>query len=159
MLALDYLSARPDVDTTRMEAVGVSLGAPFVCIAGALDPRFARVWAVHGSGGAYAPLEVSLRRSISNKPIRVTAAAIASVIIAGPRLDPVRWVPQIAERPFVMVNAVDDERMPRRSVEALFASARDPKEIVWMDGGHVHADAATIQKLVAIVLPRVSRRE
>src|SRR5439155_7057410 len=44
MLALDYLLARPDVDSRRVEAIGVSLGAPFMCIAGALDSRFTRVW-------------------------------------------------------------------------------------------------------------------
>ena len=38
MLALDYLTSLPDVDPRRIEAVGVSLGAPFMCIAGALDP-------------------------------------------------------------------------------------------------------------------------
>ncbi|HET9005015.1 MAG TPA: hypothetical protein VFN39_13510, partial [Gemmatimonadaceae bacterium] len=40
MLALDYLMRMPDVDRSRVEAIGVSLGAPFVCIAGALDHRF-----------------------------------------------------------------------------------------------------------------------
>ena len=37
MIALDYLLRRPDVDRGRVEAIGVSLGAPFVVIAGALD--------------------------------------------------------------------------------------------------------------------------
>jgi len=155
MLALDYLSGRPDVDSTRMEAVGVSLGAPFVIIAGAMDSRLARVWAVHGSGGSFAPLEVSMRRSIRSKPLRVSAAAIAAVILSGPRLDPTRWAPHIADRPFVMVNATDDERIPRASVEALYRSARSPKAIVWMSGGHVHGDQPTIQRLVEIVLPHV----
>src|SRR5919204_2654803 len=51
MLALDYALARPDVDSARVEAVGVSPGAPFVTIAGALDHRYTRVWVLHGSGG------------------------------------------------------------------------------------------------------------
>ena len=36
ILALDYLMSQPDVYTGHVEAVGVSLGAPFVTIAGAL---------------------------------------------------------------------------------------------------------------------------
>jgi hypothetical protein len=155
MLALDYLVNRPDVDTARVEAVGVSLGAPFMCIAGALDPRFARVWAVHGSGGSYVPLEANMKRTISFGPLRAAAAGLANVIIAGPRLDPVRWVPRIAPRPFVMVNARDDERLPRRAVDALYTSARQPKEVVWMTGRHVHGDRETIQRLVAIVMDRM----
>lgn len=155
MLALDYLLQRRDVDARRVEAVGVSLGAPFVCIAGALDQRFTRVWALHGSGGSYEPLEVNMRRTIRFAPARKLAAAIANAIIAGPRLDPVRWVPLIAPRPFVMVNAAGDERLPRESIEALYRAARQPKELVWMTGGHVHADSATIRTLVEIVIVRV----
>ena len=158
MLALDYLLRRPDVDTTRVEAVGVSLGAPFMCIAGALDSRFTRVWALHGSGGSYAPLEASMRRTIPLALLRVPAAAVATVIIAGPRLDPTRWVARISPRPFVMVNAEDDERLPRSAVDALYASARPPKELIWMPGRHVHGDSATISQLVAVVMARVSRR-
>ncbi len=157
MLALDYLMSRPDVDTTRVEAVGVSLGAPFMCIAGALDPRFARVWAIHGSGGSYVPLEANMKRNIPFGPLRVLAAGLANVIIAGPKLDPVRWVPQIAPRPFVMVNANDDERLPRSAVDALYAAAREPKDLVWMSGRHVHGDKETIQRLVAIVIDRMNR--
>jgi dienelactone hydrolase len=159
MLALDYLSARPDVDSTRMEAVGVSLGAPFVVIAGALDERLGRVWAVHGSGGSFAPLEVSMRGAIPSKALRLAAAGVASVILNGPRMDPTRWVSRIAARPFVMVNATGDERLPRAAVDELYRSARDPKAIVWMSGGHVHADAPTIQRLVQIVLPHVRSGE
>jgi hypothetical protein len=155
LLALDYLMKRPDVDTTRVEAVGVSLGAPFMCIAGALDPRFSRVWALHGSGGSYTPLEANMKRTIHFGPLRAVAAAISNVIIAGPRLDPIRWAPRIAPRPFVMVNARDDERLPRAAVDALFASAHEPKELIWMSGQHVHGDKETIQRLVAIVMSRM----
>jgi dienelactone hydrolase len=155
MLALDYLLRRPDADSSRVEAVGVSLGAPFVCIAGALDPRYARVWVLHGSGGSYAPLELNMRRTIRSTPVRMAAAAIANVIIDGPRLAPERWVARIAPRPFIMVNAEGDERMPREAVERLYRAAREPKELIWMSGAHIHADSATIRRLADIVLARV----
>ena len=157
MLALDHLLRMPGVDSSRVEAIGVSLGAPFVCIAGALDHRFTRVWAIHGSGGSFTPLEANMRRTISFTPLRIVAAAISDVIIAGPRLDPVRWVPSIAPRPFVMVNALSDERLPRAAVDALYRAAREPREQVWMSGGHVHADRETIGRLVDIVMARVRR--
>lgn len=159
MLVMDYLYRRSDVDTSRVEAVGVSLGAPFVTIAGALDPRYSRIWALHGSGGSYAPLEASMRRTIKFAPLRHLAAAIANVLISGPRLAPEKWAAQISPRPFVMVNATDDERLPRESVEALYAGAAEPKEIIWMSGRHIHADAETIGRLVRIVMERVVKHE
>ncbi len=155
MLALDYLMQRPDVDTSQVEAVGVSLGAPFMCIAGALDRRFTRVWAIHGSGGGYVPLEANMRTTIPFAPLRALAAAVANVIIAGPRLDPVHWVPRIAPRPFIMVNAEADERLPRSAVLSLYSAANEPKELIWMSGTHIHGDSATIMRLVQIVLARV----
>lgn len=159
MLALDYLRRLPDVDTTQVEGIGVSLGAPFMCIAGALDARFTRVWSLHGSGGSYVPLEANMRRNIPFTPLRVLAAGVANVLIDGPDLDPVRWVGRIAPRPFVMVNARDDERLPRSAVDALYASARQPKELIWMSGIHVHADSATIHRLVEIVMRRMRRAD
>ncbi len=154
-LALDYLLTLPGVDRRQVEAVGVSLGAPFMCIAGALDQRFTRVWVIHGSGGSYAPLEANMRREIPFAPLRVVAASISNVIIAGPRLDPTLWAPRIAPRQFMMVNALDDERLPRSAVDALFRSAGEPKEHIWMAGAHVHGDSATINRIVSIVMPRV----
>jgi dienelactone hydrolase len=155
-LTLDYLLSRPDVDPARVHGVGVSLGAPFMTIAGALDRRFTHIWSLHGSGGSYAPLEASMRRSISIAPLRYLGAAVANVIIAGPQLAPERWVARIAPRPFIMVNATDDERMPREAVDRLYESAKEPKEQIWMSGHHIHADQATIQRLVGIVLSRVT---
>ena len=158
-LVLDYVSSLPDVDTTRIEAVGVSLGAPFVCIAGALDPRIARVWAIHGTGGSYEPLETNMKRTIRFGPLRALAAGAANVIIAGPRLDPTHWVGRIAPREFIMLNASDDERLPRSSVDALYRAAREPKAQLWMSGAHVHGDSATISRIVEIVAPRVRARK
>lgn len=155
LLTLDYVLRLPGVDASRAELAGVSLGAPFTCIAGALDPRFSRVWVVHGSGGSYTPLEANMRRTIPFAPARVVAAAIANLIIDGPRLDPVHWVARIAPRPFVMVNAAGDERLPREAIESLYRAARQPKEQIWMSGHHIHADSATIRRIVAIVIVRV----
>lgn len=156
MIALDYLVRHPNADPTRVHGIGVSLGAPFMTIAGALDTRFTDIWAIHGSGGSFAPLEASMRRSISILPLRYVSAAVANVIIAGPRLAPERWAPHIAPRRFIMVNATDDERMPRASVDALYRSASEPKEQIWMSGGHINADAPTIQRILGRRSPILS---
>lgn len=154
MLAVDYLLAQPWARGRAIELVGVSLGVPFTTVAGALDPRVTRVWAIHGSGGSYAPLEHNVRRNIP-WPASVAVAGLSTVLIAGPQLDPARWAPRIAPRPFIMVNALNDERMPRAGVEALYRSAREPKELIWVPGGHVRSRPEVVRGLVDLVLSRV----
>ena len=156
MLALDHLLARPDVDSAAVEMVGVSLGAPFACIAGALDPRFSRVWSVHGAGDPRALLDHNLRRRIPFAPARWFVATTAYLLIDGPHLAPERWAGRIAPRPFVMINAEEDERLPRPTVERLYAHALAPKDITWMPGQHVlPRRAELVQRLVDLVLARV----
>ena len=156
LLALDHLLTRPDVDSTAVEMVGVSLGAPFGCIAGALDTRFSRVWAVHGAGDPRALLDHNLQRRIPFAPARAFVATVAHLLIDGPHLAPERWVGRIAPRPFVMINAEEDERLPRATVERLYAHALAPKDITWMPGQHVlPRRAELVQRLVDMVLARV----
>lgn len=156
MLALDYLLTQPDVDPTWVELVGVSLGGPFVTIAAALDERVSRVWVVHGSAGSYGPLEVSMRREIPVPGLRHAAAALSALIINGPSMAPERWASRVAPRPFMMVNARDDERMPRELVERLFEEAGEPKRLVWLPGGHVRSNAAILKPLVDTVVAMIA---
>jgi dienelactone hydrolase len=157
MLALDYLLTQPDVDPKWIEVVGVSLGAGFVTIAAALDQRISRVWVVHGSAGSYGPLEVSMRREIPVPGVRHAAAALSALIINGPNMAPERWAHRVAPRPFVMVNALSDERMPRKLVDRLFDRAREPKTMVWLPGGHVRSNAAFLKPLVDTVVAMMAR--
>jgi dienelactone hydrolase len=157
MLALDYLLMQPDVDPDWIELVGVSLGGPFVTIAAALDERISRVWVVHGSAGSYGPLEVSMRRGIPVPGLRHAAAALSALIINGPSMAPEQWAYRVAPRPFVMVNARDDERMPRELVQRLFDGASEPKSIVWLPGGHARSNAAVLRPLVDTVVAMMAR--
>ena len=157
LLALDWLFAQAWVDAARVELVGVSLGAPFACIAGALDPRIARVWSIHGAGDPYRLIEHALVRKIGFWPLRAAVAETANVLASGPRIAPERWVARIAPRPFVMVNADSDERIPRDAVIELYDAAAEPKEIVWLPGRHVQPKRKEIvQGLIDQVLARVT---
>ncbi|MEX1187448.1 MAG: hypothetical protein WEA80_12730 [Gemmatimonadaceae bacterium] len=158
MLALDDLLARPDVDSSQVEAIGVSLGVPFVIIASALDSRVTRVWALHGSGGTFTPLVYSLREIIPSAPARFLAASIGTLAMSGPRITPERWVGRISPRPFIMINAADDERLPKEAVLSLFRAAREPKELMWLPGAHVASDADVVRPLVDMVMARITAR-
>jgi hypothetical protein len=155
MLALDYLLALRDVDPSRIELVGVSLGAPFAAIVGALDERVSRVWVVHGSGGVYVPLEHNLRRPLGGRAASIPVAGLATIALSGSQLGAERWAPRIAPRAFVMINARDDERVPRAAIDQLFESAGEPKEMIWTTGGHVRSEAEAVRPLVELVLGRI----
>jgi len=154
-LALDYLLDRTGVDPQRVELVGVSFGAPFAAIAAALDQRVSRLWLVHGAGLPRTLIEHNLRASVPVAALRWPLAAIVNVVAAGPRLAPEVWLPRVAPRPVIMINAIDDERLPRRAVEALFASASQPKEQIWLPGQHVQSNRHdVVQSLVEVLLSR-----
>jgi hypothetical protein len=157
LLALDHLLAQPYVDPRAVELAGVSLGAPFAVVAGALDARCRRVWSIHGAGDLAGLLDAGLSRSIRWAPLRGAVAALAYALGAGPSIAPERWVGRISPRPFVMVNGRADERLPRRAILALYARARAPKEIVWLAAPHVEPGRRRIvQELVDVVLDRVA---
>lgn len=154
-LALDYLLQRPDVDPTRVELVGASFGTPFAIIAAARDGRVTRLWLAHGGGDPYALIARGLERDIGFAPARATVAALATLLISGPRFAPERWIAQVSPRPVVMLNAEDDEKIPRRSVELLWEAARAPKELVWLPGLHMQGNRPDVlERLLAEVLTR-----
>jgi hypothetical protein len=85
-------------------------------------------------------------------------ASLTTLLASGWQLDPARWAPRIAPRPFIMVNARDDERMPRDAIEALYAAAREPKELIWLEGPHVRGNRPqVVASLVETVLARAAR--
>jgi dienelactone hydrolase len=158
LLVLDYLLSRPDVDRARIELVGASFGTPFATIAAALDERVTRLWSVHGAGEPYTLMSHNLQRRLPWAPARATVAGLANLLAAGPRMAPERWISRIAPRPFIMINATEDERLPRDAVMTLFDSARNPKEIIWLPGMHVQSNRTEIlQGLVRTVLERAAR--
>lgn len=147
-LALDYLLARPDVDPARMELVGASFGAPFATIAAARDARVRRLWIAHGGGDPFAIIDTGLVREIPFAPLRWPVSALATLLASGPRLAPEHWVGRVSPRPVVMLNALDDERIPRRSVDVLWAAAREPRAQVWLPGRHMQGDRPDVLRML-----------
>ncbi len=109
----DLLVEQRSADARRVVLVGFSRGAIMASIVGGSDRRFAAVGLLFG--GHFDALETS----------HLPAAC------------PANYVGRIAPRPLLMVNGTRDSDMVReRSVEPLYRLARQPKEIIWTDGGH-----------------------
>jgi hypothetical protein len=157
MLALDYVERRAGMKFNSVDLVGVSLGVPFVCVAAALDHRFGRVWSIHGAGEPFKLLEHNLRKWFDWAPVRKVMTGVAHVVASGRALAPERWVARISPRPFLMINAIDDARIPRSSALKLYQSALEPKELHWMEGDHVAVDREdVIRRLCEMIFLRVS---
>ncbi len=157
LLATDYLLQQPSIDASRLELIGVSLGAFLVSPAGVLDKRIRRVWIVHGAGNPAEVIDYGLRDRVGIRPLRRMIATLLNVLVAGHYLAPERWVGRISPRAVIAINAKDDGRLPRVCVDALHAALKQPYEIVWVDGPHVLPNrTAVIESLGVRILKRVS---
>jgi dienelactone hydrolase len=153
---LDWLSTQPWADVSQAELVGVSFGAPFVAVAGALDERFRRVWIIHGGAGNRDWIEHNLQVHVPQAWLRPFAAAMIHLLIYGASFDTEDWVAQIAPRPVVIIGAREDERVPEHMVKNLYRAAKPPKELIWTEGGHVDPRRPDlVQALLDIVRDRI----
>jgi dienelactone hydrolase len=156
-LALDWLLQQPWVNAREVHGVGASLGTPFMTVAAALDPRITHVWSVHGAGRTRDLLAHNAQESMPAL-FAPLAGTLADVIVGGPYLTPEKWVQRVAPRPYTMLNATEDERLPRPAIEALYAAASEPKAIVWFPGKHVQPNRPEIVRaLVTTVLTRMEK--
>jgi dienelactone hydrolase len=155
-LALDWLLAQPEVDPTRVELIGVSLGVPFATLAGALEPRFRRVWLIHGGAGNREWMEHNLESRVASEIWRRRAGGLLHWLAHGAALEPAHWVPLISPRPVVVIGAREDRRLPAHLVEKLHAAAGEPKELIWTDGGHVDRRPEAVRALLETVRSRLA---
>ena len=157
-LALDWLERQPWVDRQKVEIMGVSLGAPFAAVAGALDRRFRRVWIIHGGADNRTWLEHNLRNRVKNDRLRAGVAALVYLLTYGRSFESGQWVARIAPRSLIVIGAQNDERLPRRLVERLYAAAGQPKELIWTEGGHINPDQTeVVRQLLEIVRSHIGR--
>lgn len=155
LLALDWLVAQPWVDPARVELVGVSLGVPFAAVAGALDSRVGRVWLIHGGAGNREWIEHNLRTKLESDRLRSIAGRLVYLLAHGPTLEAEYWAPRIAPRPVVIIGAREDRRLPLHLVDRLYTAAGEPKELIWLEGGHVDRRPEAVRRLLDTVRARL----
>ncbi|HWO88703.1 MAG TPA: hypothetical protein VNL98_06100 [Gemmatimonadales bacterium] len=141
-LTADYLLTRPDVEPRCLAAVGASLGVFPVAAWAARDSRPRAVALLYGGAPLSEVFAANLRRRFENPTTRGAVAAVLARVVAP--LDAGRTVGLISPRPVLIVGARGDERIPALLTDTLFARAREPRRLVWMDGVHLRADADTL---------------
>ena len=156
LLAAQYLYTRRDVDPARVTVIGVSLGVPFSVAAAATDKRIAGAALLHGGGDI---TTMAYYAFADRGPDWVMHALAWGLSWVAAPLEPTRYAGDVAPRPVLMVNAADDEFIPRSSVLELYESLRQPKRIVWLDSAHVASgDEEVVDGLMSITLEWMSER-
>jgi len=156
MLAADYLLSLPEIDPRRLELVGVSLGAFFVAVPGALDTRFRRVWLVHGAGQPEKVLAHGLRHYVRSEWLRQLEGRFLGLLTASHHFRPEEWVGRISPRPVIVISARHDEAFPPETVQALHKALREPSEVIWVGENHISPGQKDIIAAISkIVLSRV----
>lgn len=115
--ALDYLTARPDIDKERVGAIGNSMGAIMCAITGSVDER---IKALSLCVGGDPFLAVARTRS------RPEDYAVS----------PSLFIAHFAQRPVIMYNSKTDPVMVLPAAYLLQNAAKDPKQVVWFAGTH-----------------------
>ena len=124
--ALDVLLAQPGIDRRRVAYVGHDFGMMFGAVLAGIDPR-PTCFALQAGTASFSDWYL-----LGSK---LQGAARQNVIDRLAPLDPVRYLPQ-TRRPVLLQFGKDDPYVPRKTAEAIFQAAREPKKILWYDAGH-----------------------
>jgi dipeptidyl aminopeptidase/acylaminoacyl peptidase len=142
--ALDYLSARSDIDPTRIGLLGFSIGGSAVALVAARDAR-ARAVLLHAT---WTSLEDEVRWKWGTFGRLSAAPALWALRHGGVDVDAVRpldVIADIAPRPLLLITGSEDDDTPVPAMERLFATARAPKEL-WVVPGAMHGGYVAIAR-------------
>ncbi len=131
---IDYLSTRNDIDSNRIYLMGASYGAITGCTATALEKRIRAAVLVVGGGNLPVLLDAPVLKAGVNPTLYTLAKPI--MCYAMRPSDPIRYADQVSPRPLLFLNGELDNMVTPAAGKALFAAARDPKEIRWYPCDH-----------------------
>lgn len=135
---VDFLAARPEVDASRIGAVGLSLGAHILIMAGPDEPRIAAFWL--DGAGTNRVADFPPAKNFNEQFAGVINAAIenAAAVYLGMSPPPPfsELIPRLAPRPVLMIVAGADE-FERRANER-YAALLDENAEQWVLEGVPH---------------------
>jgi dienelactone hydrolase len=154
---VDVLASRPEVDPQRIGVMGVSLGGILAGTSAEQEPRISRAVLLL-SGGDLLPVVHHAReaRALNETLHRLSPAERTEVEQAIIQVDPLQHAAGLRQRAqqgrVLMINAGDDEVIPRACTEKLASALGIRDRVVWLDGlGHYTALAALPRALTTAV--------
>ncbi len=131
--ALDYLKARPDVDTERVGVQGNSLGAVAAIRAAAERPEIKGVIAEVPFKSLSSVIDHSFRRLVGlpSFPFAPVSKFFCELRLGINMEDvaPVQVIGKISPRPVFLIDDLEDVPFPKDSVGEVYQAAREPKEL------------------------------
>ncbi|MCM4151627.1 hypothetical protein DHD05_08500 [Arenibacter sp. N53] len=120
--AVDFIETREELDAQRIGYYGISLGGITGTIFCGVEERI-KVPVVALAGG-------QMNLLYKENALSKEAKDFVSIV------EPLNYVKEIAPRPFLMLNAKNDEIVPPLMSKLLYNGAKEPKEIIWYDAKH-----------------------
>jgi pimeloyl-ACP methyl ester carboxylesterase len=143
--AVDLLASRPEINPQRISIMGISLGGMVAVGAAAHEPRFWRVLPILAGGNVteiifQARETQALREALDHLEPSVRGRLLNQ--IAG--IDPINFAPKLREKAAAgrvwMINAAQDEVVPRACTESLAEALGLKDQVWWLEGvGHYSA--------------------
>jgi cephalosporin-C deacetylase-like acetyl esterase len=120
--AVDFIETQKELDHKRIGYYGISLGGILGTVFCGVENRV-KVLVIALAGG-------QLNLLYEENALSSEAKDFVSIV------EPLNFVKQISPRPFLMLNAKNDEVVPPAMSKLLFHAAEQPKEIIWYNAKH-----------------------
>lgn len=139
---VDLLASRPEIDPEKIDIAGISLGGVVAASAAGAEPRIHRAALLLAGGDLLTILHFAEETKPLSKTIKALPdeerTALEEKIKA---VDPLRFAAGLRDRAqngqVLMINAMEDEVIPKRCTEKLADALAIPDKIIWLDGvGH-----------------------
>jgi fermentation-respiration switch protein FrsA (DUF1100 family) len=148
-LLIDYILGKSFIDPSRIIVVGASFGVPFSVRAVGENKELKALALLYGFSDGYCVYKNIFK--FKNPLVRRLLAYLAAITIVG--FEPIDNINKISPRPVLFINGKDDEMMPRECVDGIHRAAKEPKDIIWLEGLHMHpTNLPLIKKLTAMVI-------
>ena len=154
---VDVLASRPEIDPQRIGVMGISLGGILAAAAAEKDSRISRATLIL-SGGDLLPVIHHARetRELSDLLRGLPPDRRTRIEQAIQEIDPLRHADLLRDRALagnvLMINAADDEVIPRACTEKLATALGLSDRVLWLKGlGHYTAMAELPRSLQATV--------
>lgn len=134
---VDYLSARSDIDKSRLGCVGISLGGIFGGVFAGMETRIKSV-ALWSAGGDWGEMLTESRHPFALKRREKGSLPDAETVEKTLHdVDPLNYIAKLAPRPLLLLAGTEDYVVPNECTDALFEAAGQPKKLVRYPGGHI----------------------
>jgi len=158
---VDILSSRAEVDREKIGVTGISLGGILASTVTGADQRINRAFLILAGGDLWRIIHHAREtRRISNAIKSLPPNRREEIQEALKSVDPLTWAEKAKSKKIIMVNAADDEVIPRQSTEELASRLGLSDKIIWVkDVGHYTAIASlsnTLERMVDFFLEDAS---